>query len=80
MTCKVVCRVRYDHVYSPIALGCNGVGSPHPKCDILRIMQSRIAERLEQTRSEHLFEHARTDSLVSVSSDKDDLNLIPLGG
>jgi len=40
-------------------------------------MQSRVAEWLEQALHRTLFEHSRADSLVSLSGDEDDRNLLP---
>jgi hypothetical protein len=41
-----------------------------------RIKQSRVAEWLEQALHRTLFEHSRTNSLVSAGGDKDDRNLL----
>src|SRR6266853_2412919 len=49
----------------------------HSKCDIERLMQSRVAEWLEQALHRTLFEHSRAHSLISLSGDEDDWNLLP---
>src|SRR6266478_5958800 len=49
----------------------------HSKCDIERLKQSRVAEWLEQALHRTLFEHSRAHSLVSLSGDEDDWNLLP---
>jgi hypothetical protein len=46
------------------------------KCDIERVQQSRIAEWLEQALHCTLFEHSRAHSLISLSGDEDDWNLL----
>src|SRR5712671_4401116 len=48
----------------------------HSKCDIERLKQSRVAEWLEQALHRTLFEHSRAHSLVSLSGDEDDWNLL----
>src|SRR2546423_2478670 len=60
-------------------LVCKGVSdrSVHPECGIYRVKQSRIAERLEKALRRTLFEHSRADSLISLSGDEDDRNLLP---
>jgi hypothetical protein len=50
--------------------------SARSKCGIERLTQSRIAEWLEQALHGALFEQAGTDSLISVSGDVDDRNLL----
>ena len=47
------------------------------KCGIDRVTQRRIAEGLEQVCRRTLFEHAGTNSLVSLSGDEDDRYLLP---
>src|SRR6266852_5735753 len=49
----------------------------HSKCDIERLKQSRVAEWLEQALHRTLFEHSRAHSLISLSGDEDDWNLLP---
>src|SRR6266478_2894859 len=49
----------------------------HSKCDIERLQQSRIAEWFEQALYRTLFEHSRAHSLISLSGDEDDWNLLP---
>src|SRR6266478_276848 len=41
------------------------------------MMISQLAERFEQALHGALFEHSRADSLISVSGDEDDRNLLP---
>ena len=54
------------------------IGHHHSlKCGIDRVTQRRIAEWLEQARRRTLFEHSRTNSLVSLSGDEDDRHLLP---
>src|SRR5712664_2332799 len=50
----------------------------HSKCDIERLKQSRVAEWLEQALHRTLFEHSRAHSLISLSGDEDDWNLLPM--
>src|SRR6266852_4547907 len=49
----------------------------HSKCDIERLKQSRVAEWLEQARHRTLFAQSRAHSLISLSGDEDDWNLLP---
>ncbi len=49
----------------------------HSKRDIERLQQSRVAEWLEQALHRTLFEHSRAYSLISLSGDEDDWNLLP---
>src|SRR6266436_5739485 len=49
----------------------------HSKCDIERLKQSRVAEWLEQAFDRTLFEQSRAHSLISLSGDEDDWNLLP---
>src|SRR6202795_1633023 len=49
----------------------------HSKCDIERLKQSRVAEWLEQALHRTLFEQSRAHSLISLSGDEDDWNLLP---
>ena len=51
--------------------------SVRSKCDIERLKQIRVAERLEQARHGTLFERLQTDGLVSLSGDEEDRNLLP---
>src|ERR1700730_10200706 len=49
----------------------------HSKCDIERLKQIRVAEWLEQALHRTLFEQSRAHSLISLSGDEDDWNLLP---
>src|SRR6266852_4400666 len=49
----------------------------HSKCDIERLKQSRVAEWLEQALHRTLFEHSRAHTLIFLSGDEDDWNLVP---
>src|SRR5258706_16183420 len=49
----------------------------HSKGDIERLKQSRVAEWLEQALHRTLFEHSRAHSVISLSCDEDDWNLLP---
>jgi hypothetical protein len=49
----------------------------HSNCGIERLKQGRIAEWLEQALHRALFEHSRAHSLISLSGDEDDWNLLP---
>src|SRR4029077_3879377 len=48
----------------------------HSKCEIERLKQSRVAEWLVQALHCTLFEHSRAHSLISLSGDEDDWNLL----
>src|SRR6266852_6392747 len=48
----------------------------HSKCDIQRLKQCCVAEWLEQALHCTLFKHPRAHSLISLSSDEDDWNLL----
>ena len=50
--------------------------SPHSKCSIQRLKQSRVAEWLEQEFNGSLLERSPADNLVLVSSDEDDWNAV----
>jgi len=49
----------------------------HSKCDIERLKQSCVAEWLEKARHRTLFAQSRAHSLISLSGDEDDWNLLP---
>src|SRR6267378_7999359 len=51
--------------------------STHAKRCIDCVKQSLLAEWLEQAFHGAIFEHARTNGLVSVGSDEDDWDLLP---
>src|SRR5467141_714881 len=50
---------------------------PNSKCDIERLRQCRVAERLEQAPRGALIERALTDGLICLSGDEDDRNVLP---
>src|ERR1700676_2720023 len=49
----------------------------HSKCDIERLKQSCVAEWLEQALHRTLFEQSRAHSVISLSGDEDDWNVLP---
>jgi hypothetical protein len=49
----------------------------HSKRNIKRLKQRRVAEWLEQALHRTLFEHSRAHTLISLSGDEDDWNLLP---
>src|SRR5207302_6723116 len=51
--------------------------SGRSKCDIERLTQSLLGERLEQALHSALCEHARTDDLIYISVDDDVRNVLP---
>jgi hypothetical protein len=54
-----------------------GDWSAHSKGRIERLLQRRLAERLEKALNRTVREQPLTDSIIFVSSDKDDWNLMP---
>src|SRR5258707_10644162 len=50
----------------------------YSKCDIERLEQSRVTEWLEQALHRTLFEHSRAHSLISLSRDEYNWNLLPM--
>src|SRR6202047_2850770 len=62
-----------------MSLGCKRAAhrSAHSKSGIERLTQSRVAEWLEQALHGTLFEQARTDCFISVSSDENDRYRFP---